>query len=78
MNLIGKAGTPYDENSDPSILIMRELALRILYNFSEINGYGKFIIENLSGPKTLEILAENLSRAKEWCEKQYSDNRKKI
>ena len=48
---------------------MRELALQILYHFSEINGYGKFIIDNQSGPKTMEMIAINLNKAKEWCEK---------
>ena len=33
---------------------------------SEINGYGKFLIENCND-EVMAMFAENLSKAKNWC-----------
>lgn len=63
VNLVGMCGAPYEEDTCQSRLFMREMSLVILYHFSEINGYGKFITENCMH-EMMQMLAESMFKAK--------------
>ena len=72
VNLLRMTGSPYEVSDSCSAkLLMRDMVLQILFIFSEINGYGKFIVDNCQ-LEIMEMLSENLCKAKQWCANEAS------
>ena len=56
----------FDENKTPSKLILRKKVLNMVYDLSQINQYGTFLIKELPD-EMLGMLSDNLQMAKDWC-----------
>ena len=67
MNLLMENdSSPYEANRCAAKLAIRTIALRLMYNLSMINQFGKFIVENCF-ETVMNMFAKNLTLVKEWC-----------